>query len=295
MEIVTKKLPPNHNIAMGSDLHEGTIFQHEDGIDEFVDYVLSTPNTWALIGGDLAECMAIDDKRYDLKVMSKNQIPLNQYFSITKRLAPIKDRIIVCLFGNHDWELIRRIGNGVRDIFCRELKVRYGSYTSKVIIKDRKDQLMYKIYYTHGRKMVGSTADDPIRRDANMKLQLKRHLQNKAGDCLIMAKGHTHKLIVAKPAKELYLVDDGERVLQKYTYDVQHESYIDPDLRWYMNTGSFLKLYHEPIEQEDEHGNIEMIPVSGYAEQGEYDPVELGFAVIEVRDRQVTDVKKIVL
>ena len=111
-----------------------------------------------------------------------------------------------------------------------------------------------------------------------------------------MAKGHTHKLIVSKPAKELYLTDDGERITQRYTYDdLQRESYIDPNLRWYVNTGSFLKLYHEPIEQEDEHGNKERLPISGYAEQGEYDPVELGFAVIEVRDRQVTDVKKIVL
>ena len=35
--------------------------------------------------------------------------------------------------------------------------------------------------------------------------------------------------------------------------------------------------------------------VSGYAERAEYDPVELGVVVVMVRDREIVDVKPIVL
>ena len=296
MEIIPVKLPNSHNLVFCGDFHEGTIMQHQEGIDQLIDYVLSDNNTYVAIGGDLVECRAVDNPMFDIRLAaSRSDLPLKQFFSITNKLKPIKHRILVCLYGNHDWDMGRAVGNGVRDIFCKELKVRYGSFSCKLIIYDKKGNLMYKAFQTHGRKMVGSTADDPIRREANMKLQLKRHLQYKAGDTVIMSKGHSHKLLVVKPSNELYLVDDGDRIIQKYTYDVQNENYIDPDLRYYINSGSFLKLYVDPIEVTEPDGSKGIEPVSGYAERGEYDPVELGFAVAKIRDKKVIDVERVVL
>ena len=132
---------------------------------------------------------------------------------------------------------------------------------------------MYKIYATHGFKNITSAAYDPKRRRVNMQLILKRHLKFKAGDCAVMVKGHTHKLMVCKPESELFLVDDGSRIKQKYTRWGQSEEYIHPDARWYGNTGSFLKLHGKDI--------------SGYAEIMEYDPVELGFLVLVVRKGKI--------
>ena len=106
-----------------------------------------------------------------------------------------------------------------------------------------------------------------------MHLILKRHLKFKAGDCAVMVKGHTHKLLVCKPEAELYLTDDGKRIQQKYTGWGQNEEYIHPDARWYGNTGSFLKLHGKGI--------------SGYAEIFEYDPVELGFLILKVRRKRI--------
>ena len=57
------------------------------------------------------------------------------------------------------------------------------------------------------------------------------------------------------------------------------KGYIHPDHRWYVSAGSFLKLYEEGV--------------SGYAEIGEYDPVELGFAIARVRNQKIVWVDKV--
>ena len=116
---------------------------------------------------------------------------------------------------------------------------------------------------------------------SNMELSLKRSLKFKAGDCAVMTKGHTHRILVADPIKELYLTDDGERIRGHYTGWGQAESYIHPDARWYGNTGSFLKLYG--------------IGHSGYAEIFEYDPMEIGFLVLKIRDKKIISLDPVYL
>lgn len=296
MEIITKKLPPNHNIAFFTCVHFGTIHQHLYGVEEMVETIASDPMTWCAGGGDWIESLMVDDKRFDIaNVDERANVPVKQYSFARVKFRPVADKMLVALEGNHDYYVTRKAGNLLYENFCKVLNIRYGSYSSKLIIKDNKGKTMYKVFFTHGRKGIGSTADDPVRRDANMKLQLKRHLQNKAGDTLVMVKGHAHKLIVCRPSRELYLIDDGKRVLQQYTYNTPADEYIDPSLRWYACCGSFLKLYREPVAIINEDGEKEYIPVSGYAERAEYDPVELGYVMLKVRDRQVVDMQKVIL
>ena len=107
-----------------------------------------------------------------------------------------------------------------------------------------------------------------------MKLALKRHLKFKAGDCAVMIKHHAHKLLVCEPEQELYLTDNGKKIKQGYTTYIQNSDYIHPDLRWYGCAGAFLTMFG--------HG------ISGYAEVAEYDPVELGFLIIKVRNKKIT-------
>ena len=114
-----------------------------------------------------------------------------------------------------------------------------------------------------------------------MELILKRHLKLKAGDCVLMCKGHSHKLLISTPEVDLYLTDIENKVVQKYTTSSHTEDFINVDMRWYVNTGSFLKLYVEGY--------------STYAERAEYDPVELGFVLAKIRDREIVSVEKIIL
>lgn len=218
MEIVSQQLPVNHDIVLFTCTHFGTIFQHIEGVQEMVDYIASTPNTWCAGGGDWIESLMVDDPRFDIRTVdNRADVPARQYLLAAETFKPIAKKMLVALEGNHDWYTTRKAGNLLYHIFCKSLNIRYGSYSSKIILKDKKGSTMYKIYFTHGRKSIGSTADDPIRREANMKLQLKRHLQAKAGDAIVMAKGHClsedTEILTAKGWKKYNEIDKSDVAL----------------------------------------------------------------------------------
>lgn len=227
-------------------------------------------NNRGVEGGDDIEAICIDDPRFDADKLTQD-LPLAQIDRAIRLREPIKHLMLSKQTGNHE-DRLWKFGDITAHI-CAKLGVDYGTFTAKISIIDLNGLPMYKIYDTHGRRGVSSSADDPIRREANMKLSLKRSLVRKAGDCAVMIKHHTHKLLVCEPHYELYLTDDGKHIYQGYTGVIQQGDYIDPDARWYGNAGSFLKLYGEGT--------------SGYAEKAEYDPAELGFLILRVRERKI--------
>lgn len=282
MKLITKQLPDNHNIFLFGDKHTGSVLSSQHGWRTLTNMMHSPyegcSNNYGVDMGDVIEAITVDDKRFSADKLTE-PLPIEQMNVATEEHDPIKDLLLCMLDGNHPRKLWR-FGNITKDI-CGKLDVEYGTYTAKISIQDSSENLMYKIYATHGFKSIISTADDPKRRRVNMQLILKRHLKFKAGDCAIMVKGHTHKLLVCKPESELYLTDDGNKIKQKYTGWGQNEEYIHPDARWYGNTGAFLKLHGKNI--------------SGYAEIMEYDPVELGFLVLKVRRKKIVELKSIYL
>ena len=70
-------------------------------------------------------------------------------------------------------------------------------------------------------------------------------------------------------------------IQEHYTGYPANVGYIHPDARWYVNSGSFLKTFGENV--------------SSYSEMAEYDPIEIGYAVVEVNHRKITNVRKVVL
>lgn len=281
MQLLKKILPPTHRLILTSDWHLGSVLFSDHAVCDIVDRVKNEPNTYIAIGGDLIEAICVDDKRFDIAT-NKRAAPLEQAKAIIELLMPIKEKILFILCGNHEYAL-HRYGDIIKDIICEQLGVDYGTYSCKCLIR-MEDVLgiepsFYKLFYTHGARSLTSTADDPIRRLANMQLSLKRMLMHKAADCEIMAMGHTHKLLVAEPAASLYLVDDGHKIQQCYT-GPGDEEYIHPDHRWYCNTGSMMRLYAPGLG------------VSGYAERFGFDPVELGYCEVVVEAGQIARVEK---
>jgi len=237
-------------------------------------------NNFGVHHGDFLEAIMQDDRRFDPKT-TKSSYPLEQLKWAKKLYEPMKHRLLMILEGNHPLKLWR-FGN-LTEQLCEDLKVPYGTWSTKLVVRTSRDQLMYKSFHTHGRKSITSTADDPKRRIVNQRLILKRHLKFKMGDCILMCKGHVHKLIICGPEPDLYLTDDGDKIKQHHTMDdvSQNDSYIHPDHRTYVCTGSFLKLYGTDV--------------SGYAEIAEYDPIELGFAIARIRNRKLVGVDAIYL
>ena len=282
MKLLTKQLPNNHQIFLFGDKHDGSILSSDRGWRELIKLMTSKydgcPNNYGVDMGDMIEAIMADDPRFSPEKLSE-ELPLAQSKTAIKRREPIKDKLLTILLGNHERKLWR-FGNITEEV-CEKLGVPYGTYTAKITIQDSNDNLMYKIYATHGFKSVTSTADDPIRREANKRLVLKRHLKFKASDCAVMVKGHAHKLLVSKPESDLYLYDDGKQIKQGYTGWGQTEEFIHPDARWYGCTGSFLRLFGKNI--------------SGYAEIFEMDPTEIGFLVLKVRNKRIVSLETHIL
>lgn len=279
MRVLKTTVPENFDLFLIGDSHEGSALQHKSGYLKALEAVFTTKDALMIHMGDEMEAFWIDDPRYDPSTSEKT--PLLQQEQVIKDLTPIakSKKLLTILFGNHTHRLYAKVGN-ITESTCKALGVPYAGFSCVVEFRDKRG-LQWKGFFTHGRKNIISTADDPVRRQANEALQLKRHLKNKFGDCVLMAKGHCHKLIVSKPTAELYLTtEETGKPKQHYTGSVPTGTqFIHPDHRWYVATGSFLRLYGEGVV--------------GYGEYAEYDPVELGYAIVEVRDRKVVNVRKV--
>jgi len=278
MKLITKELPNNHNIFLFGDVHDGSVLSSQKGFKVLVDLMQSKydgcSNNYGADGGDAIEAIMIDDRRFDPEKRDE-PLPLEQMKFALKKREPIKDMLLYLLTGNHE-RALAKYGNLTASL-AEDLGTIWGTVTAKLTVNDSKGNLMYKMSDTHGRKSITSTADDPLRRQTNKQLILKRHLKDKFGDCAVMIKHHTHQLIVTKPKQELYLTDNGKHITQQYTSGSQTGDYIHPDARWYGNAGSFLRLYGENM--------------SGYAEIAEYDPVELGFLILKVRNKKIVELE----
>jgi hypothetical protein len=178
------------------------------------------------------------------------------------------------LLGNHEVKL-QKFGN-LALLMADEIGVPYGTYSSVLSISDSHG-VMYRIYLAHGWGSINSSLNQPDERHHSDKRSLKRKLFPKVAHCGVMAMGHTHKLLVKPPSHELYLSGE-DHLKQHYTKHNYTQDYIHPDLRWYVNTGSFYKLYGEGAG-------------SGYAERAGFNPNILGFPIIKVVDREIVDIE----
>jgi predicted phosphodiesterase len=280
MQIIEKRLPADHDLILTSDWHLGTCMHESSGPSKVaLELARNSKNAFCLHGGDAVEAIMVTDKRWNPDT-DRKALPLQQYGEFENWLGCYQAQMIACMLGNHDWKLAATYGNYLQDVICKKLKIPYGTYTAKFHIKDKKGRTLYNLFYTHGAKSISSAADDPQRQYDNMRLMLKRRLKEKAGDCEVMAMGHTHRLFVLEPMQRLYLTDQGGKIKAAYTGAGTGE-WIHPDFRWYVNSGCFMRLYREGV--------------SGYAEMFGYDPFELGYAVIKCRGGKIENIERRVI
>ncbi|KKN79606.1 hypothetical protein LCGC14_0338100 [marine sediment metagenome] len=286
MELITKELPPSHKLFLVGDFHEGAVAQHSDAIDQTIGAVLAEKDNYVAIMGDLCEAILVADRRYSPENIDPGSPSIIlQYQNITEKLRPIKDRILYIHTGNHDILLANKgVGDMVRDYTCRELGVPYGTYAAALTVQNKGKKssgVQYRAFTAHGWGTLRSAADDPVRQESNMKLSLKRKLKNKFGSASLMAMGHSHRLLVSEPTTNLYLVDEGGALKQRYTIDRHEGLYVHPDHRWYCATGSFLKTFVKSAVT--------------YSERAGFDPTEIGYVVARIEDTKIINVEKVVL
>ena len=285
MEILSYKLPKNWNLFLFGDDHVGAALRHDSGWEQLVDMMHSeyggipSGRNYGVHHGDCIEAIMTDDPRYS-EFETREQNILAQIYGSIKALHPIRKKLLTVLDGNHPAKL-HRFGK-ITEHICKEIKVKYGTWSAKLIYNDKRGNLQFKHFATHGAGSISSVADDPERRKTNMRLSLKRKLKYAFGDTILGSMGHTHKILICKPTKDLYITDKNGKHKQHYTgAPTKPTNYIHPDFRWFVNTGAFLKLYGDGF--------------SGYAERAGYPPIELGFCVAKIRNGQLVEITKEVL
>jgi hypothetical protein len=292
-------VPLNFNIFQISCTHWGSKFHHHGGWRNLIEMMnkpyggIPASANYLIHHGDAIEAIEISDKRWSLQGCEPGGV-IPQLDNCVEMLEPIKKKIITLLQGNHEQHLEARYGN-ITSWVSKELEVPYGTYTAVITYVSKKDgSLLFKQFATHGFGMIHSSADDIKRRNSNRELSLKRKLKNKLGDAFLMTMGHTHQLIVSKPEAELYIYSTEDALKQMYTYTAPNAPFIPPDLRWYLNIGAFFKMYSNDLINHDHKKPTEGVR-SSYAERAGYDPIELGFAVVMVRDGVIADIRREVM
>ena len=280
MQYIIKEVPANFNIFLFGDDHEGTEARHDDGWNSMVDMIMNPYDgykNFAVDHGDIIEAIDRLDKRYDECTTKEGSI-LKQISNAKRHRVPFCEKIITILDGNHPLKK-NPIGEITRTV-CEDLKVPFGTY-SCVIDYRFKNTTIFKQYAHHGFGSVKSIAYPLTRRLTNKRISVMYKASSKFGDCVLSSMGHTHQLIIVKPERALYLKTVKGKLVQEYTKIEMMGDYLNPDMRYYVNTGSFHKTYVEGV--------------STYAERAGYDPVDLGFAIVKVRDKKIADIEKVII
>lgn len=272
------KVPSNFDFILFGDLHRGSMGSDDSGIGKLIDHIGYGKATYAGFMGDAMEGIMIDDKRYDF---SSKIGPMDQMNEVKKLFHPVRKKIMYWQSGNHELSLLK-FGN-IGKSLAKDLDIWYGKFSCVIEFQDKHGRL-FDLFSTHGTGRFVSQAKDFRQEKANTEAALQKKLNRKYGTALVMACGHYHKLITANPDRRLILSHENGELEQTYVdYAASEQGFIQPDFRWYVCTGSFLKSY------------IDDIDVVGYAERAGYDPVELGYQVIEVRGRKIVGIRKVLV
>jgi hypothetical protein len=280
-------MPNDFELVLFGDNQLGNIASASDKFQECIQYICAEPTRYGIHMGDAADAFWVDDHRFDPTTCKSP--PLEQLKAVVTMLSPLAKtgRLLTVLKGNHEKALELKVGDFTKMI-CEELRKisenQYpiaGTYTHKLEFIHEDGKLLFKGYFTHGRKSLTSVSPDPHRRRAYLQYRLKRLLEDMAGDCLLMARGHSHIVLVTPPIPTLYLTSERGKLKQYYTKAGTGKTgeYIPPEHRWYGCTGSFLRS--------------QVLDVETYSEQAEYPPTELGYLVAVVKDRSVVDLREV--
>jgi len=286
MEIVAREMPADYEIYDTGDWHCGAANSNLQGIKQMIGEIESAPDKYLILKGDLIDAIETSDKRFSLTSFDKATVttPHEQAINVLQILQPVKDRILFCLLGNHEYRLLPTFSP--LDLWCDSLGIPWGGINAKFIhLHNGKPQ--WKGFYMHGRKQFNSHAKDPIQKRANREAALKNTLKDLAGDCIYMSCGHAHALICVQATlgDQLYLYDDGKNIRQRYRAEInQAASYIDAEARYYCCSGSFLSTMSRPGQR-----------LISYSEVAGYAPQEHGYIRQTVRDHKLVAVERVVI
>ena len=125
-------------------------------MQQTIDHILSTPNSFCVLGGDLldsATAHSIGD------TYGANLQPMEQLQSCVKLFKPLADagKILCVLHGNHENRIYKECGIDITALMAAQLGIpeRYSATTAVLFLKLGNDKkharpVRYSLYLTHG-------------------------------------------------------------------------------------------------------------------------------------------------
>ncbi len=296
-------LPQTSNIYLWPDMHEGFAGTADKKVGRAVAIVRADKHARVIGMGDACESCFIGHPYYKKAIHAGRADTADlQCESVAKKLAPIGQKFLAWLDGNHEeryTETTDMSMNIVSDLSGRSNRkelIPYGGRTAKILLTDQA-----KIYVTHGSGVVNSRAGDPEQRRVNDGISIRRKLRDlPRHDCVVTAMAHIHKVRISPPQTKLAVV--GERKLrQTHTSFMRNDDgYIPDEFCWYCSTGGVLAGYPaktwEPMPADADKEDIsKRRSLTTYVEKANYSVVEMGMICIEIRKGVVINVKEITL
>jgi hypothetical protein len=260
MEVIEHKIIHNrsHIISIHpiGDIHAGAIQCDEDGIRDKINEIKNDPNALIIGMGDYADCITLNDKRFEThglaKWVAQDNIVESQRVWIKNLFEPVKDKIICLLEGNHESTIHRFHQDDILRNICKDLDVPYGSYQAFIVLKCHRINSLEKhdivIHAWHG---AGSAQTEGARL-----MRLMRLVNDIETSIYLM--GHLHTIASYTPDR--LIVRNGR---------IRSEKLIA------VITGAWLKGYAQP--HKGEHFN------PSYIERQGYKPSRIGCPVIKIR------------
>lgn len=207
MEIIRRTVPKAESVTIYpvADVHLGSPECDEYAWDQFRSRILSEKNSYLILHGDLMNNntrSAVGSPYADL------MRPREQKRLIMQQLAPLRDRILCCVSGNHERRSLKDSDDDpTYDIMCkldledvyREnmafLHLGIGSRANGGTRTDMRNAVSYSICVTHGAGG-GALSGGTINR-------VERFARSVCGiDALVV--GHSHNGIISRPAQLVF-------------------------------------------------------------------------------------------
>lgn len=184
--------PDIFQIIPFGDCHLGTVHCCEDEIQKKVKQIQNTENCYFVGMGDYMECITPKDPRWDGSGIAgwvhDDNIAYDQTNRLCEILAPIKDKCLGLLEGNHEDAIKKHNHDNVQRVICEKLGVTnlgYSCFIKFIFIRSKSHNEQYIGYFTHGAGCA-VTAGAKLTR-------LQRTMDNFEAD--IIAHAHVHDVL----------------------------------------------------------------------------------------------------
>ncbi|RLG14061.1 hypothetical protein DRN69_04680 [Candidatus Pacearchaeota archaeon] len=165
--IVLNRNPVNFELIPVYDIHFGTVFHDKHLFNRLVRYIQDNENAYWFCGGDIADFLPLQDKRFEYDILEKSfkknleRILTYTVEYATEKLKPIANKCLFMISRNHDCYYRIRFGFDPISSICKNLRIKNYTDSYEALVKilfkhNRTSSLTLYAHHGHGYSKVRS-------------------------------------------------------------------------------------------------------------------------------------------